>query len=487
MKKTIYTILLLTTPLLIHAQGISMGGGTASGSNSFGYGTNTTANGVASIAGGINSVAADSASIAIGDGARSLAKYGTAIGQNTYVDATGGVALGAFCFVQSEHSMALGLNNFIRPNSFYSSAIGAGNTIDAYGATALGIDNTAGGAFSSAMGTKNTAHSYGEVVLGTLASDAGYTGYNRNAWKVDDRLLVLGNGYIDGSNQQNRSNALVILKSGDASFQGGITIGSLETAIDANEDTKLVVYGGTILSESEELAEQVLIGTNVRNNEAKVFIKNAGYPHAMKIQGRRSSSGVAVVIEGNSQLDGNTKINGNLDVDGRAVNLNANTTITGDLTITGSVAKGSGTFKIDHPLDPQNKYLYHSFVESPDMMNVYNGNATTDDNGNVTVTLPEYFEALNMDYRYQLTPIGQFAQAIISEKVLHNQFKIKTDKPNVEVSWQVTGIRNDAFAKQNRVKVSVDKPASEKGTYMHAAAFESVENETLNNTNHAKK
>jgi hypothetical protein len=48
-------------------------------------------------------------------------------------------------------------------------------------------------------------------------------------------------------------------------------------------------------------------------------------------------------------------------------------------------------FKIDHPLYPESKYLYHSSVESPDMMNVYNGNITTDGNGEAIVTLPSYF------------------------------------------------------------------------------------------------
>src|SRR5262249_23269056 len=74
----------------------------------------------------------------------------------------------------------------------------------------------------------------------------------------------------------------------------------------------------------------------------------------------------------------------------------------------GTLSKGCGSFKIDHPLDPSNKYLSHSFVESPDMMNVYNGNATTDRRGIAAITMPEYFEALNRDFRYQLTVIGQF-------------------------------------------------------------------------------
>ena len=148
-----------------------------------------------------------------------------------------------------------------------------------------------------------------------------------------------------------------------------------------------------------------------------------------------------------------------------------NVVVSGNLSVTGSISKGSGTFKIDYPLDPENKTLTHSFVESPDMMNIYNGNAVTDANGYATVKLPVYFEAVNMDFRYQLTPVGQFAQAIISEKVKGNQFVIQTDKPNVEVSWQVTGVRNDPYAQQNRVVPLEDKSANEKGFYLHPEVY----------------
>ncbi len=145
---------------------------------------------------------------------------------------------------------------------------------------------------------------------------------------------------------------------------------------------------------------------------------------------------------------------------------------TGNVTVTGTLAKGGGTFKIDHPLDPENKYLYHSFVESPDMMNIYNGNITTDQNGFAIVTLPDYFTALNKDFRYQLTVVSNdFAQAIISEKIQNNQFKIRTDKPNIEVSWQVTGIRKDPWANQNRVTPEVDKEPEFKGKYLHPEAY----------------
>jgi hypothetical protein len=143
----------------------------------------------------------------------------------------------------------------------------------------------------------------------------------------------------------------------------------------------------------------------------------------------------------------------------------------GNVHVAGVLSKSSGSFKIDHPLDPENKYLSHSFVESPDMMNIYNGNIITDKDGHASVMLPDYFEALNMEFRYQLTVIGEFAQAIISEKIEANTFKIKTDKPNVEVSWQVTGVRNDAFARKNRIQVEEKKETENIGTYLNPEAF----------------
>ncbi|MBK7763124.1 MAG: hypothetical protein IPI46_07090 [Bacteroidetes bacterium] len=132
-----------------------------------------------------------------------------------------------------------------------------------------------------------------------------------------------------------------------------------------------------------------------------------------------------------------------------------------------SASSGIKAFKIDHPTDPANKYLVHSSIESNDMMNIYNGNITTDANGDAIVSLPSYFEALNIDFKYQLTVIGTFAQAIISEEVHNNQFKIKTNQPNVKVSWQVSGVRNDAMAQAHRIVAEVDKVGKEKGKFLN--------------------
>jgi len=152
----------------------------------------------------------------------------------------------------------------------------------------------------------------------------------------------------------------------------------------------------------------------------------------------------------------------------------------GNVTVTGTLSKGGGSFMIDHPLDPEHKYLYHSFVESPDMKNVYDGVVTTDDNGYAEVVLPNWFEALNRDFRYQLTVIGRFAQAIVEEEIHDNRFVIRTNFGHVKVSWQVTGIRKDPFAEAHRIPVEEIKPAEEQGTYLHPKEWGQPEERGVN-------
>ena len=160
-----------------------------------------------------------------------------------------------------------------------------------------------------------------------------------------------------------------------------------------------------------------------------------------------------------ARFDGYTHIDGGLGV-------NQMCTVIGDLYVS-----GNKDFKIDHPIDPANKFLLHSCIESPDRMNIYNGNIVTNANGSAVVELPAYFEKLNINYRYQLTVIGQFAQAIIESKIQNNHFTIRTDKPNVEVSWQVTGIRNDAYAKAHPMVVEQEKTPNERGKYLMPELF----------------
>jgi hypothetical protein len=148
----------------------------------------------------------------------------------------------------------------------------------------------------------------------------------------------------------------------------------------------------------------------------------------------------------------------------------------GGVEINGSLqVTGMKNFKIDHPLDPENKYLYHAAIESSEVLNVYSGNITTDENGDAVVALPDWFEAVNSDFRYQLTVVGTFAQAIVATKIKGNRFTIKTNAPNTEVSWQVTGVRSDAAMRKHPFKVEEDKPERERGSYLTPAAYNQPE------------
>lgn len=132
---------------------------------------------------------------------------------------------------------------------------------------------------------------------------------------------------------------------------------------------------------------------------------------------------------------------------------------------------GTKNFMIDHPLDPENKILRHAAMESNEVLNQYSGNITTDVSGYATVTLPNYFETLNKDFRYQLTVIGSFSQAIIKQEVINNQFIIQTNQPSIKVSWQVTGVRNDKVMQHQPFVAETEKIDAEKGDYLSPEAY----------------
>ena len=80
--------------------------------------------------------------------------------------------------------------------------------------------------------------------------------------------------------------------------------------------------------------------------------------------------------------------------------------------------------------------------------------------------LPNYFEALNGDFRYQLTAMGGPGPNLyVAQEIEGNRFQIAGGGPGLKVSWQVTGIRQDAYAEAYRNKVEEDKPEAERSFY----------------------
>jgi hypothetical protein len=120
---------------------------------------------------------------------------------------------------------------------------------------------------------------------------------------------------------------------------------------------------------------------------------------------------------------------------------------------------------------------------------VYDGLVTLDDNGEAEIELPDWFGALNKDFRYQLTAIGIpgpnlfIAEEIFgtttndnssSNKNNNNRFKIAGGNPDMKVSWQVTGIRKDPWANANRIQVEEDKTNKERGYYLYPELYDKV-------------
>jgi hypothetical protein len=124
-------------------------------------------------------------------------------------------------------------------------------------------------------------------------------------------------------------------------------------------------------------------------------------------------------------------------------------------------------FRIDHPVEPATKYLSHASVESNEMTNFYSGNVVLDSDGAAWVELSHWFEALNGNFRYQLTCIGQFASVYIAQEIEHGRFRIAGGKPGLKVSWQVAAIRKDAYAKAHPLHVEEEKAPQDRGRYLN--------------------
>ena len=228
--------------------------------------------------------------------------------------------------------------------------------------------------------------------------------------------------------------------------------------------------GGTIRADTGSSGQgSAFTGYNygVDRYAAELEIVNASNPRAA-LYARTAGNGQAIDAEVNSNTNGDALF-------ARTTSSSASSyagIFVGNVSISGNLAKSSGSFKIDHPLDPANKYLYHSFVESPDMKNIYDGVVTLDDTGAAIVTMPDWFNALNQDFRYQLTAMGAPGPNLyIAEEISGNSFKIAGGTSGMKVSWQVTGIRHDAYANAHRIPVEQNKSAEERGTYIHPELF----------------
>ncbi len=135
-------------------------------------------------------------------------------------------------------------------------------------------------------------------------------------------------------------------------------------------------------------------------------------------------------------------------------------------------ASGLKSFRIDHPLRPETHYLYHYCTEAPEPLNAYSGVATLDARGEAWVQLPDYFEAINRDPRYTLTPLGApMPNLHVAFEIQGNRFKIAGGAPGRRVSWRVEAIRNDPYVQRRGFQTEREKPREHQGKYLHPELY----------------
>ncbi len=143
-----------------------------------------------------------------------------------------------------------------------------------------------------------------------------------------------------------------------------------------------------------------------------------------------------------------------------------NVQVNGNLNVTGTKA-----FQIDDPRDPTRRTITHAAVETDELQVIYSGNVTTNADGRAVIELPGYIEALGANWRYQLTPIGSFSGLMVDQEIADGSFTVRSEEPNVRLSWQITGSRIDPYAAQNPLDVVTDKPAADQGEYVDPEAY----------------
>jgi hypothetical protein len=360
--------------------------------------------------------------------------------------AFGGSALGAN--TTGSANTAVG-NSALVANKIgsYSTALGAG----AMQAMVEGSENTAVGALAQIGLTTGSFDTSVGVYAGRNNSTGSYNTFL--GVEADATVGNLSNataiGFLANAGE---SNALILGATGPNAVSVGIGTGTPSHTLEVVDRG---VGGAAVFATSTIAGDSAVYG--VSNSTSSTAGTNGGLfqsssPAGAGVVGINNSAGYAGYFE--------------------AMGGGFAGYFMGDVTVTGTLTKGGGSFKIDDPIDPAAKYLSHSFVESPDMMNIYNGTVTLDAHGRATVTMPDWFSALNRDFQYQLTAIGAPGPKLYVASEMHgNQFAIAGGKKGMRVSWMVTGIRQDAWANAHRIPTEEAKPANEQGRYLHPELY----------------
>ena len=335
-----------------------------------------------SVAMGLDPLASGRSAVALGEGVGAFGDGSAAIGYHTSALGAGAFAAGVNGYVAGPASVALGDDNTIFGNSA-NVAVGSENWIDdsdrafaighanavefAADSMAIGRENLVSGVSSMALGRNLENSVFSSLVVGSHNEPLEGS---EDEWRFSDPLFVIGNGFSGN----NRSNALVVRKSGDTEVRGGLTVtedvvisgdlmidgailGEIHLPDDLNVLGTLTADGGvaskgSIEAESPIASEQsaggdlvtAFAGTN-RTDEAgsgvRIALSNsvdgagALYPGAA-IDAVLQSDGSHDLIFSNASVEGLNEILRLRGADRSAV-IQGDTLIDGNVTISGEV------------------------------------------------------------------------------------------------------------------------------------------------------
>jgi hypothetical protein len=240
--------------------------------------------------------------------------------------------------------------------------------------------------YTAASGTANSAISWTQAMTLNASGNLGVgtTSPNVGAW---GRAITL----------QGPSNAAYEVTDGtvrtavyaNAGSTGGVSVETnhpLVFATNATERARITSGGDFLVGETAtQYSSKILtnggpISTRIANVDANygdVFV--AGYT--------ANTSERNIIRSAVSSIAGSSGFQFMISDGGGSANVTESFRINRtSCTVVGSLSKGSGSFKIDHPLKPDTHHLVHSFIEGPQADLIYRGKATLV-NGKATINI----------------------------------------------------------------------------------------------------